>query len=402
MKITAIDTIRLEEFGNVLWLHIHTDEGITGLGETWFGAKAIESYIHESVAPVILGRDARQIERLGRDLTPYVGFTGTGVETRGRSAVDIALWDILGKATGQPVYQLLGGLCRDKVRTYNTCAGYKYVRNKPDWGTDDWGLDKQSDGPYEDLDAFLNVADELALSLPEQGITGMKIWPLDFAALESDGFYVSSADLDKAIEPFAKIRGAVGDKMDVMVECHSLWRFPAILKVAAALEQFDPFWIEDPIRNDSLEAYSDFAAATTIPICASETLGGKWAFRDMLDTGAAAIIMPALAWCGGITETRKIAAIADSYHRPVAPHDCQGPVVLQASVHMSLAIPNALIQESVRAFYAGWYGELVDRVPHPVDGYFLPPEGPGLGIELLPEIPNRKDATVVTSKLDQV
>ena len=117
MKITSIDTIRLGEFSNVLWLHIHTDEGITGLGETWFGAKAIEAYIHESVAPVILGRDARQIERLGRDLTPYVGFTGTGVEARGRSAVDIALWDIFGKATGQPVYQLLGGKFRDRVST---------------------------------------------------------------------------------------------------------------------------------------------------------------------------------------------------------------------------------------------------------------------------------------------
>jgi len=261
-------------------------------------------------------------------------------------------------------------------------------------------LKDKSDGPYEDLDAFLNNAGELAQSLLDEGITGMKIWPLDFAAIDSDGFYVSTADLDKAIEPFAKIRDAVGDKMDVMVECHSLWRFPAILKVAAALEQFDPFWIEDPIRNDSLEAYGDFAASTSIPICASETLGGKWAFRDLLDTGAASIIMPDVAWCGGITETRKIADLADTYHRPVAPHDCQGPVVLQTSVHLSLALPNALIQESVRAFYAGWYGELVDPVPQPVDGYFLPPEGPGLGIELLPDVLKRKDASIVSSKAD--
>jgi len=399
VKITAIETIRLDEFSNILWVRVYTDAGIVGLGETWFGAKAIEGYIHESVAPVALGRDPRQIERLGRDLTPYVGFAGTGVETRGRSALDMALWDILGKATGQPVYQLLGGLCRNRVRTYNTCAGYKYVRNKPDWGTDDWGLEDKSDGPYEDLDAFLNNAGALAQSLLEQGITGMKIWPLDFAATDSDGFYVSTADLDAAIEPFAKIRDAVGDAMDIMVECHSLWRFPAILKVAAALEQFDPFWIEDPVRNDSLDAYEDFAAQTNIPICASETIGGKWGFHDLLKTGAASIIMPDIAWCGGITETRKIAALADTYHRPVAPHDCQGPVVLQASVHMSLALPNALIQESVRAFYDGWYGELVDRVPRPVDGYFLPPEGPGLGIDLLPEVPGRKDATVVRSEV---
>ncbi len=400
MKITAVETIRLDEFSNVLWVRVHTEDGIIGLGETWFGARAVESYIHESVAPVILGRDALRIERINRDLTPYVGFAGSGVEARGRSAIDMALWDAFGKATGQPVYQLLGGLSRDKIRTYNTCAGYKYVRNKSDWGADDWGLDQKSDGPYEDLDAFLNDAGTLAQSLLDQGITGMKIWPLDIAALANDGHYVSSADLDKAIEPFAKIRTAVGDQMDIMVECHSLWRFPAILKVVEALEQFDPFWIEDPIRNDSLDAYEDVAAATNIPICASETLGGKWAFHDLLKTGAASIIMPDIAWCGGITETKKIAALADTYHRPVAPHDCQGPVVLQASIHMALAIPNTLIQESVRAFYAGWYGELVDRVPQPVDGYFLPPEGPGLGIDLLPEIPKRKDATVVASKAE--
>ena len=400
MKITAVETIRLDEFSNICWVQIHTDEGIVGLGETYFGSKAVEAYIHESAAPVILGRDARQIERLSRDLTPYVGFSGTGVEMRGRSAIDIALWDAFGKLTNQPVYQLLGGLSRDNIRTYNTCAGYKYVRDKPDWGTDDWGLEEKSEGPYEDLDAFLNDAGDLALSLLEQGITGMKIWPLDFAAIASDGHYISTADLDAALEPFAKIRQAVGDKMDIMVECHSLWRFPAALKVAAELEQFDLFWIEDPVRMDSLDALSDFAAATSIPICASETLGGKWAFRDLMETGAAHIIMPDIAWCGGLTETRKIAAIADTYHRPIAPHDCQGPVILQASVHMSLSAPNVLIQESVRAFYSSWYGELVDNVPAPVEGYFLPPEGPGLGISLLPEIAKRADATVVISKAD--
>jgi len=400
MKITAVETIRLDEFSNICWVQIHTDEGIVGLGETFFGAKAVEAYIHESAAPVLLGRDARQIERIGRDLTPYVGFTGTGVEMRGRSAIDIALWDAFGKLVDQPVYQLLGGLSRDSIRTYNTCAGYKYVRNKPDWGTDDWGLEEQTEGPYEDLDAFMNNADELAQSLLEQGITGMKIWPLDLAAIASDGHYISTADLDAAIEPFAKIRQAVGDKMDIMVECHSLWRFPAALKVAAELEQFDPFWIEDPVRMDSLDALSDFAAATSIPVCASETLGGKWAYRDLMETGAAHIIMPDIAWCGGLTETRKIAAIADSYHRPIAPHDCQGPVVLQASIHMSLSAPNVLIQESVRAFYSSWYGELVDNVPAPVEGYFLPPEGAGLGLSLLPEIAKRPDATVIISKAD--
>ncbi|MEM7250998.1 MAG: mandelate racemase/muconate lactonizing enzyme family protein, partial [Pseudomonadota bacterium] len=181
MKITRIDTIRVDEFPNLLWVKVHTDEGIVGLGETYFGAKAVEAYVHESAVDLLLGRDPFAVERIGRDLTPYVGYMGSGVETRARSAIDIALWDVMGKATNVPLYQLLGGLSRDRVRTYNTCAGYRYVRNRPDWGLDDWGLDQKDEGPYEDLDAFLNRADELAESLLSQGITGMKIWPFDFA-----------------------------------------------------------------------------------------------------------------------------------------------------------------------------------------------------------------------------
>lgn len=134
MKITRVQTIRVGEFPNMVWVQIHTDEGLVGLGESFFGAKAMEAYIHESAVPTLLGRNPLEIERLSRDLTPYVGFAGTGAEARGRSAIDLALWDIFGKATNQPVYQLLGGLSRDKVRTYNTCAGYRYVRSRPDWG----------------------------------------------------------------------------------------------------------------------------------------------------------------------------------------------------------------------------------------------------------------------------
>ena len=148
----------------------------------------------------MLGADPLAIEKIHRQLTPYAGYSGTGAESRGRSAVDIALWDILGQHTKVPVYQLLGGLTRDRVRTYNTCAGYRYVRSNPDWSTDDWGHQGNAEGPYEDLDAFLNRADELAESLLSQGITGMKIWPFDFAAEASDGYYISNADLEQALD----------------------------------------------------------------------------------------------------------------------------------------------------------------------------------------------------------
>ncbi|MDA0288711.1 MAG: mandelate racemase/muconate lactonizing enzyme family protein, partial [Proteobacteria bacterium] len=207
MKITALETIRNAEFPNLLWLHVHTDEGLSGLGETFFGAQAVEAYLHESVAPQLLGQDPSRIDHIARKLYGYLGFRGSGVETRGNSAIDIALWDLWGKRTAQPVYQLLGGLTREQVRVYNTCAGYRYVRQRPVQTTDNWGLDGE-EGPYEDLDAFLNRADELALSLLQQGIQAMKIWPFDHAAENNGGLHISSAELRRALEPFEKIRKA--------------------------------------------------------------------------------------------------------------------------------------------------------------------------------------------------
>jgi L-alanine-DL-glutamate epimerase-like enolase superfamily enzyme len=400
MKITRVETIRLDEFSNLLWLRLHTDEGVIGLGETFFGARAAEAYIHETAAHTLLGRDPLQIERLHRDLIPYIGFIGTGAETRGRSAIDLALWDLWGRVADQPVYQLLGGLTHDKMRIYNTCAGYRYVRSRPNWSLEDWGTGGEAEGPYEDLEAFLHNADELALSLLEQGITGMKIWPFDFAAKESGGYYISNADLKAALEPFAKIRKAVGDKMDIMVELHSLWRFPAAIKIAEALEEFDPFWYEDPIRMDSIDAVAEFASATNVPVCASETLGSRYEHKQILEAGAAGIIMPDLTWCGGITEAKKIASLADTYHRPIAPHDCSGPLALMASIHVSLNAPNTLIQETVRAFYTGWYKELVTVLPDIREGYVYPPEGPGLGADLLPEVFERKDIHVTVTEAE--
>ena len=400
MKITRVETIRLDEFSNLLWLRLHTDEGVIGLGETFFGARAAEAYIHETAAHTLLGRDPLQIERLHRDLIPYIGFIGTGAETRGRSAIDLALWDLWGRVADQPVYQLLGGLTHDKMRIYNTCAGYRYVRSRPNWSLEDWGTGGEEEGPYEDLEAFLHNADELALNLLEQGITGMKIWPFDFAAKESGGYYISNADLKAALEPFAKIRKAVGDKMDIMVELHSLWRFPATIKIAEALEDFDPFWYEDPIRMDSIDAVAEFASATNVPVCASETLGSRYEHKQILEAGAAGIIMPDLTWCGGITEAKKIASLADTYHRPIAPHDCSGPLALMASIHVSLNAPNTLIQETVRAFYTGWYKELVTVLPDIREGYVYPPEGPGLGADLLPEVFERKDIHVTVTEAE--
>jgi len=398
MKIARLETLRLGEFPNLLWLRVHPDQGPVGLGETSYAAHSVETYLHEYVAPRVLGRDPLEIERLVRGLTGYLGWRGSGVETRAASAFDIALWDLYGKVCNQPLYQVLGGASRESIRTYNTCAGYRYIRAAGGQNTTNWGLDGKSEGPYEDLDAFLNRADELAHSLLEQGITGMKIWPFDPYAEASDGLHISSENLEKSLQPFRRIRSAVGNRMDIMVEFHSLWRLPAAQRIAQALAEFDTYWHEDPIRMDSLALLKQYAPHSKAPICASEILAGRWSFKDLLETGVAGIVMFDLAWCGGISEARRIAALADAWQLPVAPHDCTGPVVFAASVHFSIWAPNALVQESVRAFYTGWYKELVTNVPQPVRGFLAKPPGPGLGCELLPEVWKRKDAVVRVSQ----
>ncbi|MEM7041454.1 MAG: mandelate racemase/muconate lactonizing enzyme family protein [Pseudomonadota bacterium] len=394
MKITAIETLRLDEFPNLLWVHVHTDEGLVGLGETFFGPAAAEAYIHESAAPRLIGCDPLRIDMHSKTLlSGYLGFSSSGAEMRGLSALDIALWDLFGQVTGQPIHQLLGGLSRDKIRTYNTCAGYRYVRQSVGQLTDNWGLDG-NEGPYEDLDAFLNDAGTLAESLLEQGITGMKIWPFDYAAEASGGLYISSEDMKKAVEPFEKIRKAVGDRMDIMVELHSLWTPRPAKQVFKALEPLQPFWFEDPIKMNDFDTLAALAASTDVPICASETVATRPVFKEMMAKQATGIVMLDLSWVGGISEAKKIATMAEAYQLPVAPHDCTGPVVFTASCHLSLNAPNALIQESVRAFYHGWYQELATELPRIEDGHIYPLVGPGLGMKLLPDILKRKDAHV--------
>ena len=398
MKITALETIRNAEFPNLLWLHVHTDEGLSGLGETFFGAQAVEAYLHESVAPQLLGQDPSRIDHIARKLYGYLGFRGSGVETRGNSAIDIALWDLWGKRTAQPVYQLLGGLTREQVRVYNTCAGYRYVRQRPVQTTDNWGLDGE-EGPYEDLDAFLNRADELALSLLQQGIQAMKIWPFDHAAENNGGLHISPAELRRALEPFEKIRKAVGDKMDIMVEFHSLWNLPTACRIAEAVKPFQPYWMEDPVKMDSLSVVGEYRQRTGLPVTASETLSYRTGYKDLLEAKAVDIVMPDLSWCGGISEAKKIATMAEAHQLPVAPHDCTGPVVLTASSHLSLNAPNALLQETVRAFYTGWYKEIVTALPIIEEGYLRLEPNPGLGLELLPDFLKRNDTYRKRSEL---
>ncbi len=396
MKVTRIDTLRLDEFPSIVYVLVHTDEGLVGLGETFFFADAVEAHVHDVVADYLLGTDASQIERHSNALRGYVGTAGSGAETRAASAVDIALWDLRGKELGQPIHDLLGGRSRDRIRTYNTCAGYRYVRGRQAQAVRNWGLPDEGapEGPYEDLDAFLHRADELARSLLDQGITGMKIWPFDPWAEASLGHDIQTADLDRALEPFRKIRAAVGRGIDIMVELHALWDVPAACRIVDALAEFDPFWIEDPLRVTSPDALAEVQQATSAPLAVGETLSGLASFRDLIERGGAQIVIFDVGWVGGITVARKVAALAEAYERPVAPHDCTGPVAYTAATHLSLHLQNAMVQESVRAFWSGWYGELVTALPAIESGMVSAPPGAGLGVELRPEVFDRPDVHI--------
>ncbi len=404
MKITRIDTIVSSRYPNLFWLHLHTDNGLVGLGETQTGPETVASYIHETVAAYLLGQDPRAIEKHYRTLSTRTIHRSMGAETRGLSAVDIALWDLFGQSVDLPIYACMGGPVRNDIRIYNTCAGYGYnvYRGKHVGVSFDesWGVGEH-EGPYEDLAKWQNndQAGQLAHELLEQNITAMKIWPFDQFADATDGQHITPWESEEGLKPFRQVREAVGMEMEIAVEMHSRWNLQSAIRIVEALEEIRPMWIEDPITMDNPEALAELARHTSVPVTASETLSTRFAFRQLLEQGAARIIMLDPGWAGGLSESRRIAALAETYHRPVAPHDCTGPVVYTAGTHLCLATPNAMIQEGVRAYYGGWYQDVTTNLPPVADGRVTAPDGPGLGISLSEEFLSREDVVIRTSSL---
>lgn len=396
MKITKLETVWIDEQQNTMWVRVHTDEGLIGLGETFYAPRAVAAIIHDIFANLLLGKDAFDIEKHWNNMMSTVNFFGfAGSEMRAISAVDVALWDLVGQYTGQPIYNLLGGRNRERIRTYNTCAGY---------------------GQYQDFFAWFDGhVGELAQDLLKQGIRAMKVWPWDrfgvslggpigqragANAVGPVGHFLSVDDLERGLQVVKDIRSAVGDKMDIAIEGHARWNLPIAIKIARALEPYDVMWLEEIIPPDNVDSYARLAAATRVPLCVSERLFTRFGFRQVIEKNAAHIIMPDMAWTGGLTETRKIAAMADTYYLPITTHDCIGPVALWSAVHLALHAPNAMIVESVRAYYLGWYNDVVtDRIPIE-DGQVTLPETPGLGTRLREEVLTRKDAHVEVSDLE--
>lgn len=385
LKITKIETLRLNDIGGFAWVQIHTDTGLIGLGETPNFPHSVATFIDEVLAPKLLGENPLDIERHWQAMFKASRTSANrGVNICSISALDMALWDLYGQAVKQPLYQVLGGRFRDEIRVYNTCAGGSAE------GGEEW----------DDFAAQWKRPGELAESLLAEGITAMKIWPFDRYVQKSNGQFISAQDLEAGTRPFREIREAVGNKMDIALELHNNWNLPAAIQISRAVEEYSPMWFEDCITMNNLDALRELKRSTNVPVCASETLSTRWSFREMFEKNATDIVMIDIGWVGGLSEARKIGYAAETYALPFAPHDCVGPVILAASVHLDMHLPNAVIQETVRNFMRTWYLDLVDTLPVVQNGHITASETPGLGMSLRPEVFTRPDAQLTVSKLD--
>jgi L-alanine-DL-glutamate epimerase-like enolase superfamily enzyme len=399
-RIVGVETIYADDFPHLCYVRLHTDSGLIGLGETFFGPEAVSAHVHSVAAPYLLGKQALHVERHWQALYHSHAVRSIGAEGRALSAIDVALWDLFGQVTGLPIYQLLGGPVRDRIRVYNTVAGYRHTATsarpgRPNNGN--WGIGGPIEGPYEDYEAQFERPEELAQSLLAQGITAIKLFP--FAPGEGDGRYLTPEDLERGVAPFRRIRQALGNRVDLLLDMGGSWSLPAAMRIARALEEYEPFWYEDPVRYDGLDAWAEFRQSTRVPTAGSENLGSRYAFHELLAKRAADIVLFDPGWVGGISEGRRVAALTEAYHRPFCPHDCTGPVAMVAGIHLCISSPNAMMQETVRAYYTGAYRDIVTTIPRIEGGYAYPPEGPGLGTALQPDFLRRADAHVRVSRL---
>lgn len=405
-RITAIETLIPHDImGGLLLLRIHTDAGtvggepVIGHGETYYIPHAVASTLHDWMSRRLLGSDATAIESHWRFLYERATAFGVrGCELRAISAIDLALWDILGQLTQRPVWKLLGGPVRDSIPVYNSCGGPTYgrrpyssgsaaeVMNEP--ATSGWPGhgDLGRPGPLEDNYNSVHHPGDLAEELLSEGITAMKLWSFDRIYKQSGGHRVSWADIDDGLAPFRAIRERVGLKMEVMLDGHGFFTLPAALRIAEGMRELKPLWLEDVIRPDCADTIADFRDRAGVPIAVSEMLVSREEYRLVLQRRGADYTMIDPTWVGGISETRRAAELSQAFNIPVLMHDCTGPLTLFSGLNVSAACAAVTYQETVRAHIRTLYPLLIDEPPKVVSGHIALPNRPGLGVRLLNEL----------------
>ena len=410
-RISSIETLLHPDYPHVVHVLIRTDDGHVGLGESFHHPQAIAEYVHSVIAPNLIGASATNIANawrlMGNFSDGYQPFSGTiTVDSSATSAVDIALWDLRSKILGLPLHEALGGAVRDRIRVYNTCAEAGHLpppdtpahrrRDYPDWG-----IGGPQSSQYDDWHATLDRPAELARELVDSGITAMKIYPFSPFLPETRGLYITPQQLDQGLDVFRAIRSEVGNKIDIAVDMSFSWAYAPALQIASALDEFGLIWIEDLTRTASVQAMAGIARVIRTPLAGFDYRVGLAAAIDLVEAGAVSIVRMDLQWVGGPTEALRISGYAEARGLGVVLHDCTGPVQWATAIHCSQRIPNAMIQESVRAYYNLVYPTMVKRVPQIVDGYAVALDGNGHGAELLGEYTAGGTTTRSTVRNDQ-
>ena len=354
MKITDVKTLVMgTSWRNLTFVKVETDEGLTGVSEVRMNNRtdALVAYIDGAKRRHVLGSDPFNTEdlyqRLFRD---DYGRAGEIVAT-GISVIEIACWDIIGKALNQPVYRLLGGACCDKIKAY--ANGWYRVERSP-----------------EEFHAA-------AKRVLEKGYRALKFDP--FGA----GYYeLSYEERLKSIELVEAVRDAVGPDVEILVEMHGRFSPYMAIEIAAALEKYQPSWVEEPVPPDNIAALAKAAEKINLPVATGERLHNKYEYRELINLQAADILQPDITQTGGFLETKKIAAMGDMCYMTVAPHNVGGPVSTAIALHFAACTTNFKIQEHFNDFSEAWVKEAATGCPEVVDGYFSLPNGPGLGVEL--------------------
>lgn len=362
MKIISVETFLVPP--RWLFCRIATDDGVVGWGEPVVEGRAatVRTAVHE-LADLIVGEDPLRIEDHWQVLTKGGFYRGGPVLSSAVAGIDQALWDIAGKVRGAPVHELLGGPVRDRVRVYSWVGG---------------------DEPTEIAEA---VAEQL-----EAGFTAVKM-----NACGRLGPVATTAELDAIVARVSRVRELLGPSGDVAVDFHGRVSLANVRRLMPQLEPFSPLFIEEPLLPEEHRQLHRAVDATTIPIATGERLYSRWDFRDAFDAGIA-VAQPDLSHAGGISEVRRIAAMAEVYGVALAPHCPLGPLSLAASLQIAFATPNFLIQEQSRGIHYNVGSDLLDYVLDPTaltftDGHARRPEGPGLGIEIDEEAVRRADAS---------
>lgn len=378
MKITDVKTYVVgnppPHRGGRCWVFVKltTDDGVEGFGEAYsipFGPHIVARMIEDVGERYVIGSDPFNIERLWRIIysssyTQHPDLTLVGVI----SAIEMACWDIIGKELDRPVYQLLGGRVHEKIRSYT----YLYPK-KP-----------------EEPSAIFNDperAPKRAAEYVKMGFTAVKFDPVGpYSAF--DPRQLSLEALENAEKVVKNVREAVGDKCDLLIGTHGQMTTSGAIRLARRLEKYDPLWFEEPVPPENAEEMARVAHSTTIPVASGERLATKYEFVRLLERQAASILQMALGRVGGILEAKKIAGMAEAHYAQIAPHLYCGPIEGAANIQIDICSPNFLIQEGIET-WGGFHAEILKDPIVWEDGYVIPPDKPGLGVELNEEVAAR-------------